>query len=161
MNTQRRQLTDPEIWTQLTNAVSARSAQDQTLWTIFGAFWAAEGILLVALFTTGSLPSSIAGGLISIAGVLLSVAWHIINTRAILHLERWDHLIKRLERKLNFDIKFAISLQINKEDSKFINDNHNIPVRIVMRKCSFYSGVLWGILWLWFVYSLVSSLLCN
>jgi hypothetical protein len=161
MNSQQKQLTDPELWTQLTNAVSARSAQDQTLWTIFGVFWAAEGIMLVALFTTGSLPKNIVGIIVSIAGVLLSLAWHIINKRAILHLDRWDILIERLEKKLNFDTDFAISLKVNFTDAKYINDNHKTPVRLVMRKCSLFSGVLWSILLLWFTYSLVAPILFN
>lgn len=160
MNGQPKQLTNHELWSQLTNAVSARSAQDQTLWTIFGAFWATEGILLVALFTTGSLPKSIVGVIVSIAGVLLSVAWHIINTRAILHLDRWDILIERIENKLNFDTEFAISLKLNSKDAEYIKSNHKTPVRHVMRRCSLFSGVLWGILLLWFAYSLIVPILC-
>ncbi len=161
MKTQPKQLSDDHLWTQLTNAVSARSAQDQTLWTIFGAFWAAEGIFLVALFTSGSFPASIVGVIVSIAGVLLSVAWHIINKRAILHLDRWDILIERLESKLNFDTEFAISLKINLKDAQYIKSKHKTPVRLVMRRCSLFSGVLWSILLLWFAYSLVAPILCK
>lgn len=158
MNSQKKQLSNPELWAQLTNAVSARSSQDQTLWTIFGAFWAAEGILLVALFTTGSLPKNNVGVIVSIAGVLLSVAWHIINKRAILHLDRWEIFIDRVENKLNFDTDFAISLKLNSTDANYINSKHKTPVRLVMRRCSLFSGILWTLLLLWFVYSLVAPL---
>ena len=54
-------LNRPEKWTQLTNALNLRSSQDQVLWSIFGAFWGANAILLVALFTTGKLPEETVG----------------------------------------------------------------------------------------------------
>lgn len=44
--------TSDELWQQLGHAVSLDTSENQVVWTIFGLFWAADAILLVALFTT-------------------------------------------------------------------------------------------------------------
>ena len=68
-------LNRPEIWTQLTNAINLRASKDQVLWSIFGAFWGANAILLVALFTTGKPPVESVGAVVSIVGFSLSLIW--------------------------------------------------------------------------------------
>ena len=51
-------LEDSALWSQLANAVALVGKQDQIVWAIFGIFWAANAVLVVALFTTGALPGT-------------------------------------------------------------------------------------------------------
>ena len=102
---------------QLSRAADLRSTEDQVLWSIFGAFWGANTVLLVALFATGKLPESpFVGLVVSAAGTLLSVVWHVIQRRAIGHLKRFDVLMERLERDLDVPPHYAVSAKINVED---------------------------------------------
>ncbi len=39
------------------NAVTLVAKRDHIVWTVFGAFWAANAVLLVALFQNGDFPS--------------------------------------------------------------------------------------------------------
>lgn len=52
---------------QLSNAVALASTTNQIVWTVFGIFWAANAVLLVALFTTGDLPHRTPGLVVSAA----------------------------------------------------------------------------------------------
>jgi hypothetical protein len=42
-----RGLNPDQLWNQLANAVALVAKQDQIVWAIFGAFWAANAVLLV------------------------------------------------------------------------------------------------------------------
>jgi hypothetical protein len=67
--TQSRGAPNPDgLWSQLGNAVALAAKQDQIVWAVFGVFWAANAVLLVALFTTGDLPKRSVGLVVSIVG---------------------------------------------------------------------------------------------
>lgn len=104
-----------ELWTQLANALQLRSSQDQVLWSGFGAFWAANAILLVALFPGGVLPSDPVGLLISVFGALLALVWYVIQERVLGHLMRHEALIAKLEATIGFDPTYALSGELNQE----------------------------------------------
>lgn len=132
-----------EIWNQLSNTINLRSSQDQVLWSIFGTFWAANAILLVALFTTGKLPESpIVGIVVSIVGVILSFTWHIIQKRALAYIIRHEDLMSNLEGKLEFEPELAVSADINQSLSqKYLN--RGPKARTVMSFFCLGSGFLW------------------
>ncbi len=112
-----RNLDNDELWTQLKNAINLRSAEDHVIWNIFGIFWAASALLLVALFRTGDFPENSAVGIIiSGVGLSLSIAWSLIQRRSLGHIKRHEKLMKRLEQKLEFDPDYAVSAEINTED---------------------------------------------
>lgn len=142
-----------EMWNQLANAISLRSAQDQVLWSIFGAFWAVNAILLVALFTTGKLPESIVVGIVvSSVGMLISLIWHFIQKRALGHVERYEELMRKLEAKLGFDASFAVSAKINREDyGRYVGKG--IPARQVMPVCSLGGAILWALAVAFFIFN--------
>jgi len=104
-----------ELWTQLANAIQLRSSQDQVLWSGFGAFWAVNAILLVALFPAGVLPSDPVGLLISVFGALLALVWYAIQERVLGHLMRHEALIAKLEATIGFDPTYALSGELNQE----------------------------------------------
>ncbi len=139
------ELDRPEIWGQLTNAINLSTREDQVLWSIFGVFWGANAILLVALFTTGSLPSPAVGIVVSAVGVSLSFTWHIIQRRALGHLERFEELIRKLEEKLGFHPDYAISVKINKKDYAQFLGKHPGLARALMKGCSLVGTGLWAL----------------
>lgn len=147
----RKRLTREEKWGQLSNAISLRSSEDQVLWSIFGTFWAANAILLVALFTTGKLPNDPDVGLvIALVGVIISLAWDKIQRRALGHVKRHEALMYKLEDKLEVDPAFALSTQINKHDyQKFVG--LGIRARHVMLACSMAAGTLWLCAFIYFL----------
>jgi 8-oxo-dGTP diphosphatase len=136
-------LTRQEEWSQLANAIAMRSSEDQVLWSIFGTFWAANAILLVALFTTGKLPEDANVGLIvSAVGVLISIVWDAIQRRALGHLKKHEALIGKMEKELDFERRFAISSEINTGDYEtFLSKG--IRARQIMPACSVAGTVSW------------------
>lgn len=137
-------LSREELWVQLDHAVNARWSQDQVLWTIFGIFWAAHAILLVALFTTGTLPSDPVVAIItSFVGILLSVTWHFLQERALGHIVRFELLIKLLENELGIEPKFALTGDRYRET--YEGYFRWWPARDIMRVCSVAGTILWSL----------------
>ncbi len=85
---------------QLENVISLRSSQDGVLWTIFGAFSAANGILLVALFTTGRFPSGVVGFVISSVGVVQAWVWYRIQDRALRRISVYENIMEQIIPRL-------------------------------------------------------------
>ena len=135
----------PELWRQLGNAIHLRSAQDQVIWSIFGVFWAANAILLVALFSSEAYPRYVVGTIISVVGFFLSLAWHGIQCRALRYIRRHETLRDRIERQLSIPTELATSVRIN----------HGIPARRIMPICSLVAAILWALAFLFFFVKLV------
>jgi hypothetical protein len=130
------------------------SSQDQVIWSIFGTFWAANAVLLVALFATGSPPTSFTvGRVVTGAGFVLSLAWHLIQGRALGHLLRFENLVEKLEERLHIAPELSISGHRNEVDYK--NYVSGLPARVVMKFCSAGATILWFLAALF--YSLCSS----
>ena len=109
---------DQELWHQLSNACNLRSSQDQVLWTISGIFWAVNAVLLVALFQGGKLPQcNIPGIVISAVGFMLSAIQFFLQGRALGHIKRYEELIKKIEKALNFDSDYAVSADLNLKEA--------------------------------------------
>ncbi len=90
-------ITNPDpLWNQLSNAVALVAKQDQIVWTVFGAFWAANALLLVALFTTGKLPDQSVGVIVSSVGLTLSLVWLAIEHRAMAWLKFYEGILREL-----------------------------------------------------------------
>lgn len=133
---------------QLANAIAMSAKQDQIVWAVFGVFWAAGAVLLVALFTTGDAPSRSVGLVVSSAGTVLSVVWAIIRARAIGYLHFYDSVVQEIETRLKLPADIALSGRINK---RLHSANvKGIPVRDLMVKCTIAVAVLWAITLAWF-----------
>ena len=91
---------DHKLSNQLNNAITLSAKQDQSIWTIFGIFSAANAILLVGLVSPEDFPNATVGILISLVGAFISIAWSIIQYRANEYLEFYDDLIEKLEKEL-------------------------------------------------------------
>ena len=146
-----RDLKDSELWIQLQNAINLRSSQDQVLWSIFGVFWAANAILLVALFATGKFPSNpIVIPLIACLGIALCYVWYAIQKRALGHIVRHEELMRRVEKKLDFDPYVAASGKVNPDNTnKYLKRGPS--ARNVMPMCSKAGIWLWAIALILFV----------
>ena len=133
-----------ELWAQLANAINLRSSQDEVLWSIFGTFWAANAILLVALFTGGGLPTDPSVGIVvSIVGAILSLTWYAIQGRALGHLMRHEELIKRIEAELDFDPDCAVSAEINRRAyDKYLGKHPR--ARVLMKVYSIGGAISWA-----------------
>ena len=150
-----------ELWRQLGNAIHLRSAQDQVLWSIFGVFWAANAILLVALFSSEAYPRYVVGIVISVVGFLLSLAWHGIQHRALGHVKRYEELMKKLEQQQQLGIPpdLAVSDEINPDYDKFLGKG--IRARKLMPTCSLVAAILWALAFLFFFSKNLSICLIN
>lgn len=142
-----------DLWQQLNHAISLRSAEDQVIWTIFGVFWAANALLLVALFQNGKIPMPSIGMVISGVGALLSFVWYQIQRRALGYLYMFEGIVERLERKLEIPAEFATSGKINQEDYKKLIKG--IRTRWLMTTCSLVAAILWALAFLFFFVKLV------
>lgn len=150
-----------ELLQQLGNAIHLRSAQDQVLWSIFGVFWAANAILLVALFPQGHFPTYPIGFIISVVGMLFSLVWYKIQGRALGHIDRHENLMEILEKKLvelDMPQEYAVSAKINKDNKCSFK---SIPARKLMPICSQVVAILWAIGALIFLILFIVKLVCS
>ena len=106
-----------QLWQQLNAVIAHRSGQDQVLWSVFGIFWAANAILLVALFSNGQEPRGPAGVAVTLAGLAMAFVWWLIQRRAIGNVKRLTHLLQKLEEELGLPANLAMSPEINKADA--------------------------------------------
>jgi len=135
-----------DLWNQLANAIDLRNAQDQVLWSIFGTFWAANAILLVALFPSGRFPKVPAVGIIiSLVGMIMSLIWYGMQRRALGHLNRHEELITEIETRLGIDQKLATSARIN-DESYARNLGGGIAARWLMKISSIIVAGFWAIM---------------
>ena len=148
----KRELEEGELWAQLRNAISLRISEDSVLWHIFGIFWAASALLLVALFRTGDFPDNFVVGLvISMVGFSLSVAWFLIQRRSLGHVKRHEKLMEKIEQKLGFNPDYAASAEVNLKDyQEFLNMRPR--ARNVMKGFSLIALLGWLSLVLFFIY---------
>jgi hypothetical protein len=151
MTDPRNQPDRPELFQQLANAVTMCSAEDQVIWAIFGTFWATNAILLVALFSTGELPKSPAVGIaVSAVGAGLSIVWHLIQQRALGHLQRFEELVELLEKRLQVPTDLALSAKVNTSAyTRFLSKG--VRARKLMVGCSLASTLLWAGALIYFV----------
>ena len=146
-----------ELWTQLANAINLRSSQEQVLWGSFGGFWAANAILLVALFPGGVLPGDLVGILISVFGAFLSLIWYVIQDRALGHLRRHEALMAKLETTIGFDPAYAVSGELNQE----LYDAHlkkGPKARMVMQASSMATAAFWLVMLVIFIMQMLAAL---
>jgi hypothetical protein len=132
-----------QLWNQLGNAVALVAKQDQIVWTIFGVFWAANAVLLVALFTTGALPKRPVGLVVSIVGLALSLVWLAIQHRAVAWLKYYEVVVGELEEK-HLHVPPSVALTGQRERVG------GVRVRPLMLGCPLVSAVLWGWSVWWF-----------
>ncbi len=130
-----------KLWSQLGNAVVLAAKQDQIVWTVFSVFWAANAVLLVALFTTGALPKRPVGLVVSIVGFAISLVWTAIQHRAIAWLKFYEAVMSELER---IHLRPPVALTGRREQVG------GMPVRPIMLGCPFVSFIFWGLSVWWF-----------
>lgn len=127
---------------QLGNVVLMAAKEDQIIWAIYGVFWAANAVLLVALFTTGGIPKDLVVLIVSFVGTTLSFIWYFIQRRAINWLKYYEELINRLEEKLKIPNNYAMSPK--KNELLFANIvGKGIRVRRLMIGSGIFSTIGW------------------
>ena len=132
-----------ELREQLALAAEMRSSQDQVLWSIFGFFGATSALLLMALFDGGGFPSDPrVGAIISLVGAVFSVAWSLVQDRALRHIRRHEDLMANIERRLAIPCDLAVSPAINtRAFDAFLSGG--IPARRIMKYCGIASAIMW------------------
>jgi|GEM_PF-1379588 len=143
-----------EKWKQLENAIKLRSAQDQVLWTIFGAFGATNAILLVALFPEGHCPTYLVGFIISLVGLFLAIVWCKIQNRALGHIKLYEDLMKELEYRLCIPRECTVSINTALYEKYLAKGK---PAKWWMPMCSKVMMGLWAVGVLFFLYSLIGE----
>jgi hypothetical protein len=125
---------------QLSNVVNRSAYEDTVVWAIFGTFWAANALLLVALFSQGDFPRHPAVGIIiSTAGTVVSIAWFLIQRRAIEHLARYETIIAALEEELRIPGDLRLTGGRHRENLQ------GVGARKVMRGITQLAFISWGI----------------
>jgi hypothetical protein len=133
-----------DLWNQLENVVTLVAKQDQIVWAIFGVFWAANAVLLVALFTSGDLPKRPVGLIVSIVAIALSLVWLATEHRAIAWLKFYEAILKELEQS-HLSVPLSVAFTGHPEKVE------GMRVRPLMLACPVVSAVLWVCSALWFL----------
>jgi hypothetical protein len=140
-----------DLWNQLDNAVSMAAKEDQIVWTIFGVFWAANAVLLVALFTAGEMPDPSVGIVVSAIGTVLSWLWFLIQRRALGWLEYYERVIRVLEEKyLNIPREIALTGYLNETTYNEIF-GRSVKVRPLMVGSGIVTAILWMVALGWYI----------
>ena len=145
------------FWNQLGNVVTMAAKEDQIIWAIFGVFWAANAVLLVALFTTGAIPEDNVVMIISFVGLVLSLIWSFIQRRAIKWLIYYEKIINRIEDELKIPDHISISAYKNSNLYEEIVGK-GVRVRKLMIRSSVVSMCIWLIIFVVFTIKVISSL---
>lgn len=125
-----------DLWNQLGNAVTLIAKQDQIVWAVFGVFWAANAVLLVALFTSGDFPKRPVGLIVSIVGIALSLVWLVIEHRALAWLKYYEGIMKKLEKN-HLLVPDSVAF------TGYPKTVRGMRVRPLMLVCPVLSAVLW------------------
>jgi hypothetical protein len=130
------------MFRQLDNVVKLASKEDRIIWTIFSIFWAAEALLIVAIFNDHGISNELVFLTVSFVGLLISLVWFLVQRRSIKWLEYYEELIRLIEIEIEIPKEFSISPLIN---VKLFHDkvDKGIHVRDVM----YCSGLLCFIAW--------------
>jgi hypothetical protein len=110
-NLSKKEPSDDDLWKQLQNAIATHSSHDQLIWSIFGIFWAANALLLVAIFASNG---KYALPVVSAVGVFTSIVWYQVLNRTIAHVNLVEELMSKIEnRVLEKSPEFRITLAPN------------------------------------------------
>ncbi len=138
-----------ELLILLQNSSNLRIGQDQVVWSIFGAFWGTNALLLISLFSVGGLWNlKDVGIIISSIGIFISFIWTLIQIRSIDRIIVHENSMIYIENKL----KFSDELRTYSKppiESFFIK----IKARTIMRYCCILVMSLWMISLIIFVCS--------
>lgn len=148
-----------ELITLLQNFSNLRTGQDQVLWSVIGAFWTTNSLLLVSIFATNKEDRFYVGLIISLIGIYISWLWNRIQTSALSRIGSYEKSIKRIERDLNLDYELCSFLRADSfEYEKTINKK---SARYVMQKFSKYVISIWIISAILFTGLFVFKTFCN
>ena len=100
-----------EFFNLLQNFSNLRTGQDQVLWSIIGAFWTANSVLLVSIFSADKDLTIYAGLIISPIGISISWIWNHIQNSALARIEFYEKAIKKIETDLGIDFKLCAFLR--------------------------------------------------
>ncbi len=133
----------------LQNFSNLRQGQDQVLWSIFGAFWGTNALLLISFFSANDKWSNYQVGIVvSIVGFIISSFWILIQSRTIDRLRMYEDSIQYIEKKLSLKKELRAFSKAPKPSIDL-----NIKARFVMKFNSF-------IIWLSWLVALV-CFICN
>jgi hypothetical protein len=112
------------------------------LWTIFSVFWAANIVLLVALFSKGDVPERFVGIILSAVGLILCFVWHQVQARALYHALDSERLMDNLEGELRLPPQLSAGHRL------VTGARQNTPrlwprARTLMPWCSFVACASW------------------
>lgn len=142
-----------ELVNLLQNFSNLRTGQDQVLWSIVGAFWTANSVLFVSIFTADKSLTFFVGILISAIGVSISWIWKHIQKSALKRIEYYESAIKKIEKKLNYDYDLCSFLRQDSENYERILNKKS--ARYVLQQFSKYAIVFWTIALVLFIGGLI------
>lgn len=139
------------LWAQLQHVIDYDNNTNDVIWTLFGIFFTANSVLLVALFQSGDFPRPLAGTIISLAGALMSLVWTLFHRRVLAHKERFEALTKRIEAELNIPPKYCTTRGTNIEDWEKYMGGKGPGARPLLLASSLGSFALWALGFLMFL----------
>lgn len=96
-------------WGHIACAAACRFAQDSVLWAIIGAFLGTNAILLVALFSTGTFPTSSPARIIPcIMGMISSFLWWIMQAAALRRVKWYETVVLALQVRVALPEEYEI-----------------------------------------------------
>ena len=104
-----------DLWSNLTLVTSIRNSQDQVLWTFSGIFGAANLLLIAVYFSSETIIKNGNPGriLIPVVGIVLSLFWNVLNSRAIKIMKMMEEIKFKIESIVIKNPEHATSPLIN------------------------------------------------
>ncbi len=146
---------DKRLNDQLNRVVGVRSSEDSITWNIFGIFWAANAILLVALFSNGGIARLPVGIIVCCVGSVMALSAYLLQDRGLRFIEYYEATIENLERELKIEPKFAISGRVNETGYKE-HFRCSVRARTVMRRMDVAALAGWFAFLMYFIVTAAS-----
>ncbi len=131
----------------LQNFSNLRTGQDQVLWSIFGAFWGTNALLLISFFSSNeNWTITQVGIVVSIIGLIISSIWIIIQTKTIDRIQMYENSIQYIEHKLCLKKELYAFSKVPQPSIRF-----KIKARHVMRFNCLFIWISWLITLTYFI----------
>jgi hypothetical protein len=118
--------------------------EDNLSWMIFSIFWAANALLLVALFQNGDIHlTKIKWIVVPLFGILLSTTWFILENRILAYQIFYEDLVARLEKKLNIHEDFLTNKNNNIYYEKIVKGNMCIRAKPMLKTLPIFGVMGW------------------
>ena len=124
-----------DLWSILTLATNIRNSEDQVLWTFSGIFGAANSLLIAVYFSSQTIldDGNLGRILIPVVGIILSLFWDVLNSRAMKIIKMMERIKFKIESIVIKNPEYATHADVNITLAKEFKLKRGVKGRFLIR----------------------------